>query len=650
MRGRIRAKVGCASLAFVLGLCLSLEIRTPSQIAQVASLAIPGAHARRGFRGGGFDRNDRNDKNDRNDRNDRNDARQNDDGGSRQNDSTRPADGPANRNADTPSGSNNNSNNAGSNNNNDDDNRNKADPNRPRTYGRPDNPSDRNARPPATLEEGFKRWFKAGGQDPSDKNDQKRGPSAPRDAVAPIPSKSATPAAASPSPPTPPGARVAPGTPLTPSGKPIRREATLPPADYRGAIGEKSYSAGEVLGVGLSQSGAHTAAGLGFKIGERSNDLTRLIVPEGVDAVDAREILKRVMPEEKFALNRLYRVYRAANQIPDGGAQNISPASDAVAACQGDRCQGRQMIGWQGDDLAECSKDLRVGVIDTDVDVDHPALDKIHISHVLPPKRVPGPTWHGTGIVALLAGNQRSGTPGLIPHAKLYLASAFFMDHKGEFAADTASLKNALMLMDRMEVKIVNMSFAGPRDEVIEPVINELSAKGMVFVAAAGNEGPNAPPSYPAAYKPVIAVTAVNPDRRVYAFANRGGHIDMAAPGVHIWTAVPGSREGYYTGTSYAAPFVTAIMATIHRGTKAKRKHQILEQINYDDLGAKGPDPVYGRGLAKAPTGCSPDLPIALSRMPAPPVMTGSIVPDTWVQKIIRFSDPKPAATPAGLR
>ena len=308
------------------------------------------------------------------------------------------------------------------------------------------------------------------------------------------------------------------------------------------------------------------------------------------------------------------------------------------------------MIGWQGDEMAECSKGLKVGVIDTNVDHEHPALKSIKVANVLPPSRVPGPTWHGTGIVALLAGDRRSGTPGLIPHAQLYLASAFFVDHKGDFAADTASLKNALMLMDEMQVKIVNMSFAGPRDEVIEPVINQLSAKGMVFVAAAGNEGPNAPPSYPAAYKPVIAVTAINSDRRVYAFANRGSHIDVAAPGVHIWTAVPGGREGYYTGTSYAAPFVTAIMATIHRGTKSKRKLQMLEQIRYEDLGAQGRDPVYGRGLPITPSGCTPDVPIALGKTPPEPVLTGSIVPGPWVQQIIKFTDPKPAATPAGLR
>lgn len=424
----------------------------------------------------------------------------------------------------------------------------------------------------------------------------------------------------------------------------------MPPADWRGAIGEKNYSAGEILGVGLSQSGVHTAAGLGFQIGERANDLTRLIVPEGIDAVDAREILRRVMPEEKFALNRFYRVYRAANHTEDGGAQSMSPAGTSSEACKADRCQGQKMLGWQNEELAECSKGLAVGVIDTDVDLNHTALHTIHIAHVLPRNRVSGPTWHGTGVVALLVGDRRSGTPGLIPHAKLHLANIFFRDHKGDFAADTASLKSALLLMERLGVKVVNMSFAGPRDEVIEPVINELSAKGMVFVAAAGNEGPNAPPSYPAAYKPVIAVTAINPDRRVYAFANRGNHIDMAAPGVHIWTAVPGNREGYYTGTSYAAPFVTAIMATIHRSTHGKRKPQILDQIRYDDLGTRGEDPIYGRGLPKAPLSCAPDVPVALGKMPAEPVLTGSIVPNTWVQTITKSADPKPAAMPAGLR
>ena len=106
------------------------------------------------------------------------------------------------------------------------------------------------------------------------------------------------------------------------------------------------------------------------------------------------------------------------------------------------------------------------------------------------------------------------------------------------------------------------MSLVGPSDELVHAQIADMSArKGVVFIAAAGNGGPAAPPGYPAAYKEVIAVTAIDDRKRSYDYANRGRYIDVAAPGVRIWTAQPYNMEGMLNGTSFAAPFVTGIAA-----------------------------------------------------------------------------------------
>ena len=184
-------------------------------------------------------------------------------------------------------------------------------------------------------------------------------------------------------------------------------------------------------------------------------------------------------------------------------------------------------------------------------------------------------------------------------------------ESNGSMATDTVSLIAALKWMGDNGVKIVNMSIAGPRDDLVREKIEELSGKGMIFVAAAGNEGPLAEPAYPAAYPEVIAVTAVTQDKRNYRYANRGGHIDVAAPGVDIWTAVPGGKEGYHSGTSFAAPHVTGILALLPRDNPAANKNDILDGLPVVDLGTPGRDPVYGRGLLVAPSFCTPPETVA---------------------------------------
>jgi subtilisin family serine protease len=133
-----------------------------------------------------------------------------------------------------------------------------------------------------------------------------------------------------------------------------------------------------------------------------------------------------------------------------------------------------------------------------------------------------------------------------------------------------------------------------------------MSAQGFVFVAAAGNDGPAADPAYPAAYPQVIAVTAVGKDMRNYPYANRGPHIDVAAPGVGVWTAVPGSREGYRSGTSFAAPFATAVLSLVSQDRPITRKETLLEEAKISPLSPRGGDPIYGRGLLQAPQTCFP--------------------------------------------
>src|SRR6185436_18134148 len=111
--------------------------------------------------------------------------------------------------------------------------------------------------------------------------------------------------------------------------------------------------------------------------------------------------------------------------------------------------------------------------------------------------------------------------------------------------------------------QVINMSFAGPRDPILEQAIRGLKDKGIILIAASGNAGPKSPPLFPAADPNVIAVSATDVDDRTYKNAVRGKHVAIAAPGVDI--LVPAPEGGYQltTGTSVAAAHISGVVALL---------------------------------------------------------------------------------------
>ena len=156
-------------------------------------------------------------------------------------------------------------------------------------------------------------------------------------------------------------------------------------------------------------------------------------------------------------------------------------------------------------------------------------------------------------------------------------------------------------------MRLVNVSLAGPYNKILDRGLAAAAERGMVVVAAAGNDGDAAPPRYPAAFDYAIAVTAVDAALEPYDRAPRGEHIDVAAPGVDVF--VPAG--GYMTGTSVAAPFVTAAIAAdpeaVGLGPLDVRRHLLAAAR---DLGPAGRDATFGAGLATAPPGCPGARPV----------------------------------------
>ncbi|MEQ1697010.1 MAG: S8 family serine peptidase [Hyphomicrobiaceae bacterium] len=397
----------------------------------------------------------------------------------------------------------------------------------------------------------------------------------------------------------------------------------------------------EVLVKNLSQQTRELAVKKGFTdngettLTQLATKYTKLGAPIGMSASEAFEFLQKFAPEQRGGPNEAYRIYKTATAgtIKPDAAEMTPPPTPMATTCGSDRCFAQTLIGWRPQ-LQSCTKNLRIGVIDTGIDKTHPAFKSRRIEARQEPKlrsllrRPVAPKWHGTGVLALLAGEPHSDTPGLIPDAHFYVADVFYADADGLPVSDTASILEALNWLASRNVNIVNMSLTGPHDAMLKTAIEDLSRKGILFVAAVGNDGPGAPPAYPSAYAPVVAVSAVNKNYGSYRYANQGDHVDLAAPGVDIWTAMPEAQAAYHSGTSFAVPYATAMVASVFNGLNAKTKAEALGKLSYLDLGVPGRDPVYGRGLAIAPYGCEmgPGMPLKPGPQPQPSMVNVTAV------------------------
>ncbi|MEM0990039.1 MAG: S8 family serine peptidase [Pseudomonadota bacterium] len=246
-----------------------------------------------------------------------------------------------------------------------------------------------------------------------------------------------------------------------------------------------------------------------------------------------------------------------------------------------------------------CRAMQRIGIIDAGIASSHPAL----IAGRITQERFfagdqPPVTDHGSLMADLLIG------PGRLADAALFSANVVDPAQGDGDAAGVVSILRAVDWMRLNDVALVNISLAGPRNKLMNRALGRAASDGMVFVAAAGNSGPGAPPQFPAAFPFVLAVTAIDQDQAVYAQAVHGDHIDVAAPGVDILVPSAGGLK-IKSGTSVAAPFVTAVLAADPQlaNTSIERARRDL-RARAMDLGSPGWDPVFGAGLVLAPEGC----------------------------------------------
>jgi len=244
---------------------------------------------------------------------------------------------------------------------------------------------------------------------------------------------------------------------------------------------------------------------------------------------------------------------------------------------------------------ALATMNLRIGIVDSAVDTDHPAFASAKISSRPFAAAANLPNYHGTAIASIIAAN---AVPfrGLAPEAELFAAAVFEQDDDRGEIASTVSLVRALDWLLSSEVDAINLSLAGPPNRLLEVALTRISEQGVMVLAAAGNGGPMARPQYPAAYTSVVAVTAVDQRGRAFRLANRGDYLDLAAPGVNLRHAVAGGGYASSSGTSFAVPFaVTAAALMKHQEPDSDVIARLYAAAT--DIGPPGRDDIYGYGL-----------------------------------------------------
>jgi subtilisin family serine protease len=324
--------------------------------------------------------------------------------------------------------------------------------------------------------------------------------------------------------------------------------------------------------------------------------LHRLRAPEGVGLAEARAAVRARPSGASADFNHFYR----SNQdIVPAASSGPLPDPAVPARCEHLNCLALDLVGWPALRPPTCQAAITVGVIDTGVNIEHPALPpgKVELVRLADPDLPESSATHGTSILSMLVGTEVRA-PGLIPEAQI-IAVDVFSRANGDERTDAATLVRAIDLLAQRGVRVANLSLAGPHNRVLAAMLREVEAKGMLVVAAAGNGGPAADPAWPAASDGVLAVTAVDAFGRIYRKAQRGEHLDVAAPGVEVWAAASIRGVRARTGTSYATPWATAAAALLMAQDPALTPVEAIQRMRAltSDAGEDGADPVFGQGV-----------------------------------------------------
>jgi len=341
--------------------------------------------------------------------------------------------------------------------------------------------------------------------------------------------------------------------------------------------------------------------------------------PADADELARRHGLERIASQEFRLIGSTIGLFRIVDQRPVDIVRREFAADGSVKAVQlnfryllQDQKDQKRAV-TEGDAAQYAVAQLRlpqahklvrgmnvtIAVIDSGVDVKHPELVNSVADSFDALGSKEGPHVHGTGIAGAIAAHGR--LMGSAPEARLLAIRAFGGGANGAGSTSYVILKS-LDYATEHGAQIINMSFAGPKDPLIERGIAATASRGILMVAAAGNGGAKSPPLYPAANPNVIAVSGTDAQEKLFAASNRGAHISVAAPGADIFLPAPDEKYQITSGTSFSAAYVSGVAALMLERNPALKPNdlrRILEKTARD-LGAPGRDDQFGAGEADA--------------------------------------------------
>lgn len=337
---------------------------------------------------------------------------------------------------------------------------------------------------------------------------------------------------------------------------------------------------GVLLVSGIDQAALANALRRGFVVAGRERiealdiDYVRLAVPEGDTLREARRRLEKIAGDATISEDHIY--------FPTGSVADSRPG-EYRAAMSGDAL----VAGTAGGAGAS------IGIIDGGV-ASHPSLTGATIvARGFARGGLAGHP-HATAIASLIAG--AGEVRGVDRGARLFVADVYGGDPAGGNASNIAA---AIGWLVEQRVPVAAISLVGPPNALLERAVGAARRKGLLIVAAVGNDGPAAPFNYPASYPEVVAVTGVGTDDRVLPEAGRAKHTDFAAPGAGLLAADMRGGTRRVRGTSFAVPLVAAMLVRHYRVLDATDAAGAIRALAAEarDLGKKGPDPRFGRGL-----------------------------------------------------